>query len=546
METNEHKNAGDQIRIQTLGNRYLKGSKNLSPENTNNLRLKMMQEVDGIPVPLEMKLSAGDIVALAGDYYTKAGWWEQLQIPAKTGDGTQENERLLHTPVMQAETDAFKQAFDDLASPAVTKSAISRIFAIDGSRFIPSLLKQLIYAVTVKEYGAKLASNEDHFAPWSLRGYIVGHQSALDMAETAYYCHQIAEGKMSKEDKKIPQEIRDRLAKILQQIAIDPAKYKLVPESKEGKLTEKELFTELGHRFHAMAVARDLFAMHFYSDHFAGGHLSRMGEMRKLLPKEFGVLGSILVNTMHNEDNKDSVAVTNSFQPLSREQDMIKEDSQAYGDGTYFNHENDANANMLINGMDNSLGDIARLMKTGEKRESVEYGGLEFLPQINYKVSQPQPLLIQDPNDKKIYFRSDVKHIKMLSPNEYTETTKNPSLHGYQELTPTKAFWLVVKLWLFPFYYSPQVELSKKEQAKIRDVEQENESENRQTDVQQSKLSPNPIPQSESHLSMMGKWRKTTTSHSIAKQSFLAGPQKGNPEETISPENGAVYSQINH
>lgn len=444
METNEHKNAGDQIRIVTLGNhRYLRGSENLSPDIVNNLNLTMMQEIDGIPVPLDMKLSAGDVVALAGDYYTKAGWWEQLQIPEKTGDGTEENKQLLHAPVMQAETDAFKQAYNDLASPAVTKSAISQIFAIDGSRFIPSLLKQLIYAVTVKDYGAKLASNEDHFAPWSLRGYIVGHQSALNMAEIAYYCHQIAEGKVSKEDKKIPPEIRDRLAKIVQQIEIDPAKYKLDPESTEGKLTEKELFTELGHRFHAMAVARDLFAMHFYSDHFAGGHLSRMGEMRKLLPKEFGVWGSILVNNMHNEDNKNSVAVTNSFQPLSREQDMIKEDSKAYGDGTYFYHENDANANMLINGMDNSLGDIARLMKTGEKRQSVDYGGLEFLPQINYKVSQPQPLFIQDPKNKKIYFRSDVKHIKMLSPSEYTETAKNPSQHGYEELTPGKPFgWL--------------------------------------------------------------------------------------------------------
>lgn len=88
---------------------------------------------------------------------------------------------------------------------------------------------------------------------------------------------------------------------------------------------------------------------------------------------------------MHNEDNEKGVMVTNSFQPPHSEEghfQMLKEDCKAYGDGTYFNHGNDENSNLLINGMDNSLGDIARLMITGERRRSFDYGGITFCLQL--------------------------------------------------------------------------------------------------------------------------------------------------------------------
>lgn len=85
-----------------------------------------------------------------------------------------------------------------------------------------------------------------------------------------------------------------------------------------------------------------------------------------------------------------------------------------------------------------------------------------------------------------------------------------------------------MKLRVLAYFYSPQVESGQKEQAKIHDDEQEDASKKQQTHVQQSTLSSGPILQSESHSvpPIMGKWRNTTTSHSIAKQSFLAGPQK--------------------
>lgn len=218
METNEHKDAGDKIRIETLKNPYLQGSKSLETDSSNNLRLRIMQKIDDVPVPLALELSAGDVVALAGDYYTKAGWWSQLKTPNTARQNSEENEQLLNARVTAIETDAFRQAYDNLASPSVTQQAIQRIYAIDESRLIPSLLKQLLYTVVVKDYGAKLSSNEDHFSPWSLRGYIVGHYSALRMAEIAFYCHKIAQGEIGKEDEQIPKNVRNTLEKVLKKL----------------------------------------------------------------------------------------------------------------------------------------------------------------------------------------------------------------------------------------------------------------------------------------------------------------------------------------
>ena len=96
METNEHRNAGNKIRIMTLGNPYLEGSKGLSERDNNNLCVRMMRLFNGIPVPLEFPLEAGDIVALAGDFYTKAGWGLDLQLPPLTGHVKKDNEWHLH------------------------------------------------------------------------------------------------------------------------------------------------------------------------------------------------------------------------------------------------------------------------------------------------------------------------------------------------------------------------------------------------------------------------------------------------------------------
>ncbi|QDP72434.1 hypothetical protein FOG18_07610 [Legionella israelensis] len=486
METPEHKNAGDLIRIETFDNPYLEGSKSLSEDEENVLKVTMMRKVDGVPVPLPTKLTAGDIVALAGDYYTEAGWGFDLEIPEENYPDEQTRE-IFHQKIENHEYRAFRKAYENLASPDVTAKAVERIYSIERNKYIPSLLKQLIYAFTVKGYGNKLTNNEAHFSPWSVRAYIVGHTSALRMAKFAHVCKQMMfeEPSISFED----QHIKDKIEQIIRKINKDPAKYQFSNEEKYGQppnLNQEAVLKELLARYHAMAVARDLFAMHFYSDHFAGGHLDRIGTLRQTLPKKFGTWGSVLINNMHNEDNTDSVSVTDPYQPDETKGKgqkgkdtftMIREDNQAYGDGTYFKRENNANADMLVNGMDNSLGDIARLMNTGKRPEPTNYGGLAFLPAIDLNKRQSQPLLIQG-KDGQVYFRSEVSRIKILSPSEYRKLLEHPENNkDYKKLTKFKAFALVFKLRVisalsFGLLYSPKVEkLSPEQEKQIADDE---------------------------------------------------------------------------
>ncbi|ASQ46604.1 hypothetical protein [Legionella clemsonensis] len=446
METTEHKQAGDQIRIETLDNPYLKGSKKLLPIKGDELIVTVMRQIDNVPVPLALELTAGDIVALAGDYYTKAGWGLKLTIPQRTSNHVADNVQLFNKRVGSRETAAFISAYNDLASPDVKKADIDKIYKIEKTTYIPffnslnSYFQQLVYSFTVKGYGDKLTQNEAHFSPWSSRAYIVGHHSALQMAELALACQKLAEDATLKQ---IRQPVWDELQVMLRKIQLNPQKYEFKADA-----SALEIYRELAHRFHALAISQDLFAMHFYSDHYAGGHMNRIGLLRQIMPQRFGTWGSILINNMHNEDNTRSVEVINPHQPASNAKDAFKMyslDDQAYGDGTYFNEHNNENSNMLVNGMTNSLGDIARYMQTGIKPAASDYGGLCFLPEVDYQKPQTQPLLIHG-SDGKVYFRSDVSRIQMLSPAKYQATLQNPKAHGYEELTYWRAFVLVFKL----------------------------------------------------------------------------------------------------
>lgn len=466
METFEHKILGDQIRIETFDNHYLKNSKTLSFDNNNNLRLTPMRMSGGIPIPVKVEISAGDIVALAGDYFTKAGWGNSLQISRTVGDreGYQE---LLKNKIQESEKNAFLEAYHDLASNSLTQILIDRIYTIE--KVFPGDSQHAVYAAMVKNYSAKLKNNTAHFSPWSLRAYLVGHENALEMAKLAYHCKKIVENQedlLDMNSLKNNPELKEERFQLLSAIALikgNPEYYQF-ESLLSGECSEDEkdniILIELSHRYHAAAVAQDLFAMHFYSDHFAAGHSSRIGMMRTTLPQQFGLWGSILVNSMHNEDNNFSIPVTNSL-AISDKSDaddfhMIQEKSKAYGDYTYLSRDNSDTRNLLINGMDNSLGDISRLLVDGQKRDYQHFGCLSFLPTIDFSKRQLMPLFIQD-SQNKIYVRSNIKWVDTLGPLTYQKAMQNPQAYGYEPLTYWKAFLLVIKLRLLGMFYSATV-----------------------------------------------------------------------------------------
>lgn len=452
MDTLEHKDAGDKVRVEQLGNPYLRGGKDLNPNSTDALFVTMMRCENGVPIPLPKlgELSAGDIVAMAGDYYTSAGWGRDLQIPDNNNPVQTQMQQMLGTPIIPIEIDAFHRAFNDLASPDVTKADIERIKEVESTTYIPfshylnDLVHEVIFASTVKDYGKKLNENIAHFAPWSTRAYLVGHQAALMNANLSHTCKQLENGEISENDVDVSVQAS------LKCIEENPVKYGFKPD-----LTKPQIYRELSHRYHALAVAQDLFIMHFYSDHFAGGHMSRVDRLRTAMPEKFGILGGILINNMHNEDNTNGVTVKNHFNENGKFV-FPKQNNTAHGDSTYQQSSNDENVNMLINGITNSLGDLTDVIKDGAQFARNEYGGLKFIPEVDYTKRQNQPLLVYGP-DHKIYSRQDVSRIEVLSPSEYQQMLQNPAAHGYEELTGWSAFVLTLKLRIFGFIYSPEV-----------------------------------------------------------------------------------------
>ncbi|MDI9817921.1 MULTISPECIES: hypothetical protein [unclassified Legionella] len=551
METNEHKQAGDEIRIYTLKegqyeNPYLKGSQHLSPLDENKqpnqediLKINLMRLDNNVPVPIEnAELTAGDIVALAGDYYTKAGWGLELNISENLSGNEVANSQktdelhvcrqersiktLLNQKISSEETAVFHQAYGDLASENVKKADIDKIYRIENTRYIPffkslnSIFQQLVYAFTVKGYGEKLTKNEAHFAPWSVRAYIVGHHTALHTAELAYCFRELATDDNFKPDS--PQ-LSNELKSVLDKIKSDNS-----PDPGLKNKTDPEIYKELAYRYHALAISQELFAMHFYSDHFAGGHLSRIGILRKTMPEKFGTFGSILINNMHDEDNKRSVEVINPHQPNSNEYlRMHPEDDEAFGDGTYFNKNNDKNSDMLVNGMTNSLGDIARLMQTGKKPEVQNYGGFCFLPEVDSNKPQTQPLLLLGTNGE-VYFRSNLKSIKTLAASEYRETIQHPEKNGYEKLTRWKAFVLTFKLRVLGFYYSPTYEPA--ESQKEKEMTKKTSSEG----LIQAPIPTSPVQNPTAEVT--GAWRTPASSSPTSPYRFIGNRPSDTPNDS--------------
>ncbi|HAT2009082.1 TPA: phospholipase [Legionella pneumophila] len=103
-----------------------------------------------------------------------------------------------------------------------------------------------------------------------------------------------------------------------------------------------------------IAYAMDAFACHYLSDHFAAGHLRTPREELSAIITPT-VLGALLSNYMHNEENKYGIHVTNNL----GEQWMV------YGDYSYFNPFNQTNQQMLLKALQASADEIFEAYYSG-------------------------------------------------------------------------------------------------------------------------------------------------------------------------------------
>lgn len=412
----------------------------------------MCMSDDGIPMPITndskpVHLTAGEIMSLAGDFYTYAGWGQSLRVDVNLTGYSPENE----------EKCAFENAFHTLASKDLKRSDIDKIYELSKNH--SGTVEELMYMVAVPDYKKKLEGNVAHFHPWSVRAYVVGHESALRMARFAH------------EFRSMPAKFSDETSAIYDKVKENPSKYgiNLIGDNLDDH--KQQIGIELANRYHAMAVSQEMYAMHFLSDHFASGHMSRMGEMRFRTPQCLGTnwlamnLCSLLVNAMHTEDNEYGVLTTNIFtkRPQSRDEfEMPSVDSDARGDGTYFDKTNNLNGDMLLNAIDNSLGDITRLYTSGEAPSSDNFGALKFLPEVDYTKPQREPLMVLGSDKKTVYVRKDAGVAKTLDPDAYKAMLENPSQYGYERLTLWRSFTLALRFHVFSSFFSLKDENGKK------------------------------------------------------------------------------------
>lgn len=455
MDTFEHTELGNAITF-----RYLNQNPYLRLDESGALCLKLQRFGEHhLPVAMDLELTAGEIIAMAGDYFTEANWTMTLDLPHYEDFETMEElgAYLIASEIKSKETDALIKAYNNLAAPDVTRKKIDTIYQINKTTYIPffstlnTYFQELMLSLWVKDYGEMLVRNHTHFTPWSVRVYILGHAIALAYAKLSHDLMSLARDPNHKTDNGSVSAIK--------------AHYE-----QSGKVLDQAACETLAHQYHAQAYCMELFSFHYYSDHFAAGHMAMVGDLRVVLPEKFGILGSILANNLHDELNRVGVYTYRPYDPTPNPKEPP---TRAKGDGTFGTCINEENKTRCVKGMTMSIQDIDNVLQGKQPPHQKSYGGLEHLPDIDDDIRQPEPLLMYAQG--KVFYRSTLSKINILAPSEYAALRKDPASHGYTELTNKwYAFWLVFKLRVLSYFYTGVVQpLSDEKLATIVREEQE-------------------------------------------------------------------------
>lgn len=444
MDTTEHTELGDALRFNDWDS--FKNNPYLTLDAKGTLHVTMQGFAkNGLPIPLDLKLTAGQIVAMSGDYF--GGREVDFKLPTRNeyknkpeaydsrGDCETLGDFLIKEPVAADDENKFSASYKRLANPSTKQKEISTIYTINSGNYIPFsetlnfYVQQLMFALRVKNYGEILNRNLSHFTPWSVRAYTVGHSLALKYAKLYFEINQL---KANRSYQSSNPEFNALRAEFL-----------------------KQDLQELAHRYQALAFGMEFFTFHYYTDHFAAGHQSMVGDLRAELPRRFSFLGGILVNSLHDELNTVRVYTTKSYDPTP---DPTDPPLEAGGDGDFDQPQNFFNKQACIDGMQLSLRDLDRVFNGQAAPQQDEYGGLNNMPDVDMKYRQPQPLFILG-EDNKIYCRNELSKIQMLAPSELKATYADPLKHGYSELSSIwGSMWLVVKLRVFSFAYQGKLQ----------------------------------------------------------------------------------------
>lgn len=525
MNTKEHTDLGDALRFadwqDTLkDNPYI----SFDAKGVMQLHLQGLDNV-GFPNPINLTVSAGEVIAMSGDYF--GGKEVDLELPSyyefdslKESDNTAKEcenlgEYLIKCPITSKEEAKFISSYQRLANNSTTRAQINTIYDILSTKYIPfsktlnSYAQELAFAIKVKNYGEMLNRNMSHFTPWSVRAYTIGHRQALRYARTYYEIIRFMQDKESFQSSNSDFiTIRDRLDNMPHHALLD-----------------------LAYRYQALSLSMEFFSFHYYSDHYAAGHGSLVGDLRVLLPKKYGYLGGILVNNLHDELNSVTVYTHHPYDPNNNDIALPLETS---GDGSFDSPKNYFNKQACLAGMNDSLSDIQRVFRGINIPKQTLYGGLAKMPDIDRNYRQPQPLFVLG-KDNKIYYRTNLRQINILAPSELKATYQEPSKHGYTELTSRwSAFLLVIKLRVLSFWY--QGTLQTLSPAQLQAIEDEEKALNPQRHPIPSlpRTLPGPAP-----LEPLPQWQRAAGTKVVMEGLLTNGLLKSSPEE--EHKNPVVY-----
>lgn len=531
MDTFEHIGLGRLLRF--VGWNTLKGNPHVHIDEQSGILSLDLQGIntDSIPEALKLRLDAGTIIGMSGDYF--GGKEVSFKLPSlaefKADRATYDNaislgHYLAYALISEEEEDKLIRSYQKLANPQVSPKDIDTINTINNTNYIPfsatltEYVQQLMFALRVKNYSEMLTRNLSHFTPWSVRAYTIGHHLALKYARLHFEFSQYV---------KDPYYQSDNLD--FNQLC---ATLRPLPNG-----LDTDTLQDLAHRFQALALGIEFFSFHYYTDHFAAGHGSFMGDLRAVLPKKFGTWGSILVNGLHDEANRVTIFTKRPYDPNP---DNNAPPIEAGGDGDFDRPNNAHNKQACIDGMHASLSDLHQVFNGDPIPQQSAFSGVRHLLDVDPNYRQPQPLFILGENNK-VYYRTELSKIRILSPTRLAATFEAPLENGYTELTSTwAAFILVCKLRLLPFIY--QGTLQKPSEDELCAIEQDELMRNPKR--QPIPRPPRDLAQKPASLPVQ-QWQKQTASRSdimdgLRKNSLLA--QKQDTKTTLNTEPAANLS----
>ncbi len=114
MNTTEHTELGNGLLMDKIeGNPYLR----IDEFGVLHLRLQRFGE-NNLPEPMELEMSAGEIIAMAGDYFTQANWTMDLDLPKCElfNSPAELGKHLIRKPIDPKEESALITAYNNLAA----------------------------------------------------------------------------------------------------------------------------------------------------------------------------------------------------------------------------------------------------------------------------------------------------------------------------------------------------------------------------------------------------------------------------------------------